>query len=457
MAAKTTLNAKNLETLGAERLAVLVMDVVEGDAARKRRARAALLEAAGGSALAAAVSKRLVTLRRSKSRVGYRKRRAFMDDLDHHRTMIVTVAEDAPAEALDLAWRFMALAGPVHARTDDSAGAVAELFAQACRDLGVIAAKAKPSPETLAEQVFDALTDANRYGEFDGLVEASSPALGPDGLAHLRDLLRGGRARATRRAGAAIHLALLQIADELGDVDGYIAEHTPDLRAQPPIAARIAERLVGADRAAEALKFLDAAEPSRSSGRREWARVRLLALEALGRDKEAQTLRRDAFERDLDADMLRAYLSRLPDFEDIEAEEEALDRVVTRPDFHRALEFLIGWPDLRRAAALVLDRRDVLDGSLYGILGPAADALERTAPLAATLLLRAMIEDTLRGIKASRYANAARNLHTCEALAGAVESWEEIAPHDRFVQYLRVKYAPRKRFWKMLREDDRAW
>lgn len=39
MASKTTLNAKNLEALGADRLAELLMELSTGDAAMKRRLR----------------------------------------------------------------------------------------------------------------------------------------------------------------------------------------------------------------------------------------------------------------------------------------------------------------------------------------------------------------------------------------------------------------------------------
>ena len=44
MAKKTTLNAKNLEALGAERLAELLIEISTGSAAHKRRLR---LELAG--------------------------------------------------------------------------------------------------------------------------------------------------------------------------------------------------------------------------------------------------------------------------------------------------------------------------------------------------------------------------------------------------------------------------
>ena len=447
---KTTLNAKNLEALGAERLAALVMEVAEGDAARKRIARAALLEAAGGSALATAVSKRLITLRRSKSRVNYRKRRAFIDDLDRQRTLIASqIAIDTPKEALDLMWRFMALADAVHARVDDSAGAMGAVFHQACRDMGTIAAKANLPSDNLARQVFHALTDANDHGEFDVLVEAMAPALGEDGLNRLSALLGGDDATAPKKARA-----LRAIADARGDVDAYIAGYTAQQRSVPLIAARIADRLVAADRAAEALDALDAALPSGRYGREEWTEARLRAFEAAGRPADAQSLRWQVFEREWDARILREYLSRLPDFEDIEAEDRALDLVAAGHDVHEALDFLIAWPAHDRAVALIDARRDALDGDRYAVLGPAADALESSHPLAATLLLRVMIGDTLARAKSSRYRHAARHLRTCAFLDGIIGSWGDVEPHDDYVTRLREVHARRAQFWYLVSDDD---
>lgn len=88
MAAKTTLNETNLRTLGAERLASLVMELTTGNAALKRQAHAVLLEGAGGEALAAEVRKHFATIKRSTSSVGWRRRRALVKDFDQQRGLI---------------------------------------------------------------------------------------------------------------------------------------------------------------------------------------------------------------------------------------------------------------------------------------------------------------------------------------------------------------------------------
>jgi hypothetical protein len=71
--AKNTLNAANLEKLGPERLAALIMDLVQGSAALQRRARMELSAAQGPKEIAADLRKRFVSLRRSTSHVDWRK------------------------------------------------------------------------------------------------------------------------------------------------------------------------------------------------------------------------------------------------------------------------------------------------------------------------------------------------------------------------------------------------
>jgi hypothetical protein len=53
---------------------------------------------------------------------------------------------------------------------------------------------------------------------------------------------------------------------------------------------------------------------------------------------------------------------------------EVLAGLIERVTFH-ALSFLVRWPALDRAASLVLQRWDELDGDHYKILTHAADAL----------------------------------------------------------------------------------
>jgi hypothetical protein len=149
---------------------------------------------------------------------------------------------------------------------------------------------------------------------------------------------------------------------------------------------------------------------------------------------------------------LRAYLKKLPDFEDVEAEERAMRHALGFRSFPAALDFLRGWPDHARTAQLVLTRAAEIDGNLYYVVDPAAQLIEGKHPLAATLLRRAMIEDTLDGAKSSRYRHAARHLLECVSLASSIQDFGTFETHEIFVSRLHAKHGRKVGFWAQTAE-----
>ena len=120
--------------------------------------------------------------------------------------------------------------------------------------------------------------------------------------------------------------------------------------------------------------------------------------------------------------------------------------------FSTALDFFTGWPDQARAAQLVLARASEIDGNLYHLLDPAARLIEGKHPLAATLLRRAMIEDTLAGAKSTRYKHAARHLLECRSLASGMPDFGPFETHEAFVSCLRAKHGRKTGFWSRVEE-----
>jgi hypothetical protein len=478
VAGKTALNAKNLEALGPARLAELLIEISAGDAAAKRRLRLELAAAQSPGEVAKEVRKRLMTITRSRSFVEWQGVRSLADDLDSQRHAIVErVAKAEPSEALDLLWRFMGLASSVFERCDDSNGLVIGVFHETCRDIGDVALKAKADPTPLANRAFEALI-VNDYGQFDELIRVLAPALAQAGLEHLKrrmidlsnqpvtkpvekDRVKIGWSSsgaiyademAERSRVSTVRLALTEIADAQGDVDAFIEQYAEKTRKVPKIAAEIARRLLSAGRAQEAWQTIEAAEHRRHrSGWDwpdfEWEDARIDVLDALGRTDDAQAARWQCFERSLSSAHLRAYLKRLPDFDDVEAEKRALDYAQRSRNLLQALSFLISWPALERAATLVLQRQDELDGDHYEILTAAADALAGKHPLAATLVLRAMIDFSLGNGRSSRYKHAARHLLDCSGLSSAIEDFGRFEPHDAYEGKLRREHGRKSSFW----------
>lgn len=314
MPSETTLNAKNLAALGAERLAELLLDVTAGDAAAKRRLRLELASRGGGD-VASEIRKRLASIGKSRSFVDWREAKELARDLEAQREAIAAhVAATSPDEAFGLLWRMLEMAPSIYERCDDSNGVIGSVIASARDDLGAIAADAGQPVGASADRVFAAVC-ANDYGQFDDLISLTAQALGPDGLNRLKAQFEELAANASMGAGAErrviglstrgpiyqddyergrrgrlVRSALTEIADALGDVDGFAGRYSDEERADPAIAAAIAERLLTANRASEALVMLDGADGAFRQGGHwpDWQRVQIEVLDALGRSGDAQ-------------------------------------------------------------------------------------------------------------------------------------------------------------------------
>jgi hypothetical protein len=463
--------AAQLETLGAARLAALLAELSQENPPLKQRLAYELAGPAGAERMAADIRQRLTALGRAKSWIDWQGCRAFAQDLDFLRQMILEkVATERPSLALELLWQFMGLAGNVFERVDDGNGKVSDVFRTACADLGTVAVKGALDGLRLADQVWEALTN-NLYGEYDPLVAAIFPALGISGSQHLKKRLTAALQDPTAKDAhgfsvQALKSALQDLADQEGDVDAFLAQESESARKNPPVAAQIGRRLLAAGRAQEAWAALQNAKPRQHAPSREdleevagaeepdgdWADVWVEALLATDRFPEAQRFRWRRFERTLHEVSLRAHVQALtPQRETREAERQAVQHVLTFRHFATALQFLIGWPDLPAAARFVLDRRDELDGNWYFLLDPAAKALEAEDPSAATLLYRALIEDTLNGAKSTRYAHAARHLAECQSLSRKLADQDKIESHDAFLAKIKTRHARKTGFWSRVK------
>lgn len=468
---KKTLNQTNLAALGADQLAALLMEVSTGSADIKRRLRLELSHNLGAAELAHDVRKRLASIRKSTSFVGWRRRKALIKDLNIQVQMIVDkIAPNDPTAAFDLLWQFIEMSPSVYGRVDDSKGDVGDVFHAAFAHFDDIAPRAIHDPAALADRVWTALQD-NGYGEWDGVIPMMASSLGPDGLARLTAnvqanadapvadgsddhdaiqflrSLRGDETYGASRKARFIKQCLQDIAAVTGDTAAYIAQYSGDDLARKSIAAEVAMMLLADDDASAALDLLLNANDS-GAGQDAWDAAYIASLTALGRIEDAQAHRWACFTDTLNQTHLRDYLKLLADFEDIEAEEQARAHVLAFPSFSRALEFCLNWPDLLSAAQLIDTRAGEIDGDRYALLGPAADALRSRHPLAAVTLWRAMIDCALNRGQSFRYGIAADYLADCASLDGEITDYGERPTHTRYLQALQTRHRDKSAFWK---------
>lgn len=468
---KKTLNKANLAGLGAERLADLLMEVSQGSADIKRRLRLELSHNLGATELAHDVRKRLASLRKSKSFISWRKRKALIKDLETQISMIIDkVAPDDPGEAFELLWQFIDLAPSLFERVDDRRGDVGSVFREAILHFADIAPRMEADVEALADRVWTAISD-NGYGEWDGIIGLMAPTLDEPGLSRLKSHvdrfsqatpaeaeeeheaivflreLRGGTDYRAAQKQRFVRQCLQDIATAMGNTDAYIAQYSPDDLRNKVIAAKTAMLLLTDGRAKDALALLNGVDGAGDFGQEAWDDAYVATLLALGHEAEAQTHRWHCFEQRLSVDHLRAFLKGLPDFEDVEAEDRARAYALSYPNVLEALHFCITWPDLLTASELVTNRATEIDGVHYELLTPAADALRERYPLAATLLWRAMIDFALSERRTSRYRYAAEHLKDCAVVAENITSFEPFASHHDYLEALKNDHERKSSFW----------
>ncbi|OYW90343.1 MAG: hypothetical protein B7Z13_14985, partial [Caulobacterales bacterium 32-67-6] len=339
------LNAASLASLGADRLGELLMQAADGDALLKRRLRLVLAAEAGIEPLTAELDKRLTALAVGRVRVSWRKRPDLLRDLDMLRRAVVEdLAPVAPVAGLDRMIDWFDLFRGLTLRVKDPRGDMTAAFEAAAPDLWTAAQAALDDEAAIGRLAAAIERHPLDYARWIGAAgEALTPELARALLNRL-DVASGVRGLRT---------AIRRLADRAEDLDLWLSLVTPDEQGSPDFAAAAARRLLAAGRVVEARQALEAALKPTAANRRftfgrspsagpptltpAWEAASIDLLEAEGRKAEAQDLRWAMFERDLSAPALRTYLSRLPDFDDVEALDRALAHAAAYADFETAL------------------------------------------------------------------------------------------------------------------------
>lgn len=384
---------ENLARLGVDRLALILVEAAALRPELKRRLRMELAAEQGADHLALEIDKRLASLETSRGKVSWRRRASFVGDLDILRLLITDrLAGLDPAMALSRLWLFMDLARRLGVRVRDRDGTLGEVFAQAAADIGALLADGAGPPQ--AGALVDAIgRDAASWTDWLPVVLARTPpAFAGEALRQIAD--HGG-------ASPGWLVLARQAADAAKDVDAFLATFAPAALRMPAIAAEAAQRLLAADRVADAGRVLTAAAPTPAPKARSpfarppaaeevdfaWESAWIDYLEQSGQGEAAQDARWSSFERTLSVERARAFTQKLTDFQDVEAEGRAFEHAAAHPDVERALHFLMAWPALPEAATLIQSR--------LGDLGAAPEQAELWAarlrprqPAAAHTLLR---------------------------------------------------------------------
>ena len=453
------LMVEQVERLGARRLAEIVVNHCHRDERLHQTVRIALAASTPGGPLVKTLATEIDAVRASREFYGYCDSNVLAQELDRIRQAITEyLLPTQPRAAAELLGRLIRLDANVYERSDDSDGVIGDAIGEAVTDCGrAWAAIPERDPKVLAAEVFDLFT-TDEYGARHEVITAFSEALGTSGLDELertvRERLNHAPAGKYGYRQRALTIALENIADARGDVDGYIAAQR--LAGTENVAVKeIGERLLAAGRLEEALQWLDRPDVLEHK-RGDIGQLKVDILDRLGRTEDAQAVRWSMFATSLSADILDEYLDRLPEDVIAEARQRAIATACRHPDVHQSLPLLSKLsPDI--AADLVHKRLGEIRGEAYWVLRPVAERLKESHPVTAILLHRRMADAVLRRSQSQHYDHAVRDLVAAERLISNVEDWLGHPTQETYRQQVATQHRQKRAFWERMRRAGLLW
>lgn len=392
------------------------------------------------------IKKEIASLKRSSRFVDYYESDALAGRLNDLRLRIV---HDLVAKSSKIAFEMMLDFLDLHENTlnrvDDSNGTVSGVFFAACHDLGSIAGHMNPpNNQEFLEIIFAKFMD-NGYGVYEDIIHHFKGILKNQDFDWLKEKLKHVK---DDKKNFTIKYGLKSIADCRNDVDEYIAAcgFRDGICAHDHL--EIAKRLIQHWRPKEAIHWLDQMKIPADHGWQEDKKdLKIQALELDGNYEQAQKERLSWFYATLSPKIYGEILKNAKaDFKE-NFRLDAVKKAFQFPEPHDALNFLVQIQEFEEAAKFVHARFNELHGRQYYILRPAADVLQKTDPIAATLLYRKMIEPVLDEAKSGYYNYAAKDLVACGVLSSNITSWGALQHHDEYFKVIEVKHKRKLKFW----------
>lgn len=392
------------------------------------------------------IKKEIACLKRSSKFVDYYESDSLADRLNDLRLRIINdLNAKSPKIAFEMMLDFLDLHKNTLGRVDDSNGTVSGVFFTACNDLGSLAGHIQHlNNQELVEIIFARFMN-DGYGIYDDIIHNFKDILKDQGFDLLKEKLKNV---ANDKNALTIKLGLKSIADCKNDVDEYMAACAFKDGVCAHDHLDIAKRLIKHWRSKEALKWLDNMEiPINHSWQQDKKYLKIQALELDGNYEQAQKERLLWFSETLNPKLYGEILKAAKSDCKETFQSDAVKKAFQFPEPHGALSFLVQIQAFEEVAKFVHARFNQLNGRQYYTLRPAADLLQNTDPIAATLLYRKMIEPVLDETKSKYYNYAAKDLITCGVLDSKIGSWGALQSHEEYLKDIEVKHKRKISFW----------
>jgi hypothetical protein len=456
---------KGLSSLGAEKLADILLEEAASNKPLKLRLQAALAGEAGADKISAMIDKRLDQIDKSKSGITSSKSKDLAVELAGMvRTIQTELGGADRVAASERMLRLVCMQLSIMHRLYDRSAKLDKVFNEAGAAAISLVGELSPEQQLNIVPLIEKMRSADLLREqddvFTSLMSCLNAEAGEAWKAFLKKVPEKNRTYPSA-------LGLLQIlAQKQGDFKelGRLELAKPEMFQNSLAMAQLLfeaeqfeDALVWVRRKPKGMHMIYVNGIRAAAGPDYGARERKLLeadiLDRLKRRDEAQTLRWDEFSDSFDVDMLRQYISKLDDFAEFDEMDRAMALVMKSEDIYKSLVFLVKWPKLDVAAQYVMDHAKDWDGRYYELLSDVAVVLREDFPVAATVLYRVLVSDILKHSRSTVYDVASQYLAELAELAPRIVDEPSLPSHEHFMQSLRVKHGKKYSFWMLIPKE----
>jgi hypothetical protein len=392
---------------------------------------------------------KLAGLRRRRRFIRWSESAAFARDLATLLKELKAGVHD-PRSGAELVAAFYETDKGTLGKCDDSSGLLSELYRIEARELFVTYASRCQDKDWLAELVLN-LNSEDGFGVRDALVNCATEYL-PEAnirtlISRLQDLAAKEDDEYQKRRW--VHL-VESLARQIKDADLFAETKSAAWEELPAYACLdIAEVYFESGDAETALSWLERIR--KDDGYRTAERDGLL-MEIHGQlgntEKQAEVAWR-SFRRNRCENALQKLLAIIGQDQRETVVAGEVDVILAGEVLAvENAEFLLEVGRVDEAALYLFDRREQLNGDLYGSLLPLAERLEAEGRiLVASVLYRALLDSILRRAQPKTYSRGVRYLQKLETLAKSVSDWNGVADHGVYMAGLRQQHARKTSFW----------
>ena len=325
---------------------------------------------------------------------------------------------------------------------------IGDAFRRAAELFSEISESLKFPPE--AEAWFHRLLQKNDYGARDRLLDNAARILAPIALeqliqnkcALLENYTPPLEDNTLDLSLHALRVEIMQLAKASQNIELYaeIALDGRPSKEMPAYSIKIAELYLKSGQAEKALEYLpDFNAPAwNASG----DRVRLQALESLGRKDEANAKRLKNVAKYPSSYTVSEYLKNL-DATETETAKERLRTVILESSISpiTRAEALIELGDTADAAEMICQNAAAVKEESYYAQSDLAKKLDAQEPVAATILYRGAVEQTLAEAKPKNYRYAVSYLKKLQKLEVLIQDWQGQEAHASWWTQTHAKHA----------------